>query len=54
MKKPISISLILAGSMLLSSHASADSHKTPAPMPAEMQQMAKNYTPEMRQNCLTG
>jgi hypothetical protein len=52
MNKPISISLILAGSILLSSHASADSHKTPAPMPAEMQQMVKTYTPEMRQKVM--
>lgn len=52
MKNPISISMILAGSIILSSPASADSHKAPAPMPAEMQQMAKNYTPEMRQKVM--
>lgn len=49
MKNPISISMILACSLLLSCHASADSPQTTAPVPAEMQQMVKTYTPEMRQ-----
>ena len=52
MKKTLSISLILAGSMLLSAHASAETPKTPAPMPVEMQQMMKVYTPELRQKVM--
>jgi hypothetical protein len=52
MKKPLSISLILAGSMLVSSYASAEAPKTPAPMPVEMQQMMKVYTPELRQKVM--
>jgi cytochrome c556 len=52
MKKPLSINLILAGSILLSVHASAETPQPAAPLPVEMQQMMKTYTPEMRQKVM--
>jgi hypothetical protein len=52
MKKPFSVSLILASGMLLSGLASAQSPQTPAPMPVEMQQMMKTYSPELRQKVM--
>lgn len=52
MKKTLSISLIVVGSMLLNSHVSAETPQTPASMPVEMQQMMKVYTPELRQKVM--
>ncbi len=52
MKKILPISLILASSILLSSHASAETPKPAAPMPVEMQQMMKVYSPELRQKVM--
>ncbi|MFA7316280.1 MAG: hypothetical protein WC029_01765 [Sulfuricella sp.] len=52
MKKTLPISLILASSILLSSQASAESPKPAAPMPVEMQQMMKVYSPELRQKVM--
>ncbi len=52
MKKPLSISLILACSMLVSGYASAEAPLAPAPMPVEMQQMMKVYSPELRQKVM--
>lgn len=52
MKKPFSIRLILASSLLLSGLANAQSPQTPAPMPVEMQQMMKTYSPELRQKVM--
>lgn len=52
MKKPFSVSLILASSMLLSGLACAQPPQTPAPMPVEMQQMMKTYSPELRQKVM--
>jgi len=46
--------LVLFGSLLLSAQASAtEPAKNPAPMPVEMQQMMKTYSPEMRQKVMT-
>ncbi|MBZ0105396.1 MAG: hypothetical protein K8H84_07165 [Sulfuricella denitrificans] len=52
MKKTLTVGLMLAGSMLLSSQASAEAPQTPAPMPVEMQQMMKVYSPELRQKVM--
>lgn len=52
MNKPFSVSLILASSLLLSGLANAQSPQTPAPMPVEMQQMMKTYSPELRQKAM--
>lgn len=52
MKKPISLSLMLAGSILLSSHASAEAPQPAAQAPVEMQQMMKTYSPELRQKVM--
>jgi len=52
MKKALSLSLVLAGSMLLSSHASAESPQPGASVPVEMQQMMKTYSPELRQKVM--
>lgn len=53
MKKTLSISLMLASSLLLSSHVSAaEAPKPGAQMPVEMQQMMKVYSPELRQKVM--
>lgn len=49
MNKSLPIGLMLAGSVLLSSHALAQTPQPSAPMPVEMQQMMKTYSPELRQ-----
>ncbi len=53
MKKTLTVSLMLASSILLSSHVSAaDAPKPGAQMPVEMQQMMKVYSPELRQKVM--
>jgi len=53
MKNHTTSTLALFGSLLLSAHVHAEPVKTPAPMPVEMQQMMKTYSPEMRQKVMT-
>jgi hypothetical protein len=58
MKKIPFTPLVLAGSLLFAAHAvaeapKADAPKAGAPMPVEMQQMMKTYTPELRQKVMT-
>lgn len=52
MKKHLSIGLALAGSILLSSQASAELPQAAPPAPVEMQQAMKNYSPELRQKVM--
>lgn len=52
MKKVLFTHLILAGSLVSSGLAVAETPKTAAPMPVEMQQMMKTYTPELRQKVM--
>ncbi len=53
MKKPLPTSLMLAGSLLLSGHAlAAEAPQAAAPVPVEMQQMMKSYSPELRQKAM--
>lgn len=53
MNKPLSTSLMLAGSLLLSGHAlAAEAPQAAASAPVEMQQMMKSYSPELRQKAM--
>lgn len=52
MKKALFTSLILAGGLAASGHVLAEAPQNAAPMPAEMQQMMKTYTPELRQKVM--
>jgi hypothetical protein len=52
MNKSLPLGLALAGSILLSGPASAETPQPASPMPVEMQQMMKSYTPELRQKAM--
>lgn len=52
MKKIPFTPLVLAGSLLFAAHAVAEAPKAGSPMPVEMQQMMKTYTPELRQKVM--
>ncbi|WP_324779235.1 hypothetical protein [Thiobacillus sedimenti] len=52
MKKALMTSLILTGGLASASAALAEPPQGAAPMPAEMQQMMKTYTPELRQKVM--
>lgn len=52
MHKLKSVSLVLAGSLLLAGQATAESVQPAASAPVEMQQMMKAYSPELRQKAM--
>ena len=52
MKKILSTKLILACGLAFAAHAAAEAPAGGAAMPAEMQNMVKMYTPEMRQKVM--
>ena len=52
MKKTLSTKLILACGLAFAAHAAAEAPKAGAAMPAEMQQMMKTYSPELRQKVM--
>ena len=52
MKKVLFTHLILVGSLASTGLAAAETPKTAAPMPVEMQQMMKTYSPELRQKVM--
>lgn len=52
MKKNLLIPLLLAGSFASFGLVAAETPQSTAPMPAEMQNMVKMYTPEMRQKVM--
>lgn len=52
MKKNLLTPLILVGSLVSSGLMAAEPPQSAAPMPVEMQQMVKTYTPEMRQKVM--
>jgi hypothetical protein len=52
MKKILSTQLILACGLAFAAHAAAEAPAGGAAMPAEMQQMMKTYTPELRQKVM--
>lgn len=52
MRQALIISLMAAGGVVSSGPALAEASRNAAPMPAEMQQMMKTYTPALRQKVM--